>query len=936
MGAQLSTQLTLQGAEQHNEALRSAAQQLSQYRREVNQTDKELKKLRAQSQTATGSIQAFASSFKSGNIDGMLISGANAAKMFTKSFLGIAGIATAGASIGSWLNDAVQQGVELAKQGEGIRIAFERINTPGLLNNLREATHNTVTDLELMKQAVKFNDFNLDIEQLGTYLAFAQQKAKDTGQSVDYLVDSIVTGLGRQSPQILDNLGISAAEIKKQMKAGGDMTTAVANIIKNKMQEAGDYVETAADRAAKKETELQNAYEELGRTFGPLTEAAGGLFHSIQVGAIKAINALRPLIDMLTTAGQLRQAYEGIGGSSKVKAMLDNFDKYNGDTKKQEAIFRQQKAAIQKYISAREGYINALDKWRKGDRSEATKNAIEAGRDKYGVNDKELRWQVKGANQMLNEYVKGVETAKKKATTLPAAIEDTKKSGKSSKHEEVFEAGSIGYIDKEIEKLQKKYKRATTDALRKSLQSQIKELQELKEILINPDSINVPKIPAEYKQLVENINNVLKAYDVGAIGSEKAKELIAGFNGEISKMGLKPIKVKIDTEVIQEAKQLTDSINDVIESYNIGAIGYDKANELIGSINKQLKEIGLRPVRVHLDTEVVKEAKILMDNVQQVLMDYDMGIIGYEQAKQLIDGFNNKIKELGLRPVTTQLETDVVRTGKQLMDDINKVIEQHDMGAISTKKARELINGINTQLKQLKLDPVRVDIEPKGLEKMKQLNSDIGTFVGAFNGIDSVKNSVEGLVESFSEGANAWDIFMGALQTGEAIMKTIESTMSAVALVQELLGTTAATTAEVTAAAGATEMATAAGVTTAKSGEAIASATAEGAKMPFPLNLVAIAAGVAAVIAALGMITGAFADGGIVGGSSYSGDKLYARVNSGEMILNGRQQRNLFNAINSGNIGGGGAVGGNVVFTIKGRKLVGVLNNENDKMKKVR
>ena len=116
------------------------------------------------------------------------------------------------------LKEAAAQGIEMARAGEGVRNAFERLNQPGLLDNLREATHGTVTNLELMKAAVKFNDFNLPLKELGTMLAFAQQKAKDTGQSVDYMVDSIVTGLGRKSLMILDNLGLSAAEIKEKMK----------------------------------------------------------------------------------------------------------------------------------------------------------------------------------------------------------------------------------------------------------------------------------------------------------------------------------------------------------------------------------------------------------------------------------------------------------------------------------------------------------------------------------------------------------------------------------------------------------------------------------------------------------------------------------------------------------------------------------------------
>ena len=43
-----------------------------------------------------------------------------------------------------------------------------------------------------------------------------------------------------------------------------------------------------------------------------------------------------------------------------------------------------------------------------------------------------------------------------------------------------------------------------------------------------------------------------------------------------------------------------------------------------------------------------------------------------------------------------------------------------------------------------------------------------------------------------------------------------------------------------------------------------------------------------------------FAEGGIVGGSSYFGDKLLARVNSGEMILNQGQQARLLAMTNGG------------------------------------
>ena len=58
-------------------------------------------------------------------------------------------------------------------------------------------------------------------------------------------------------------------------------------------------------------------------------------------------------------------------------------------------------------------------------------------------------------------------------------------------------------------------------------------------------------------------------------------------------------------------------------------------------------------------------------------------------------------------------------------------------------------------------------------------------------------------------------------------------------------------------------------------------------------------AGVAAIIAAVSSMP-KYATGGIVPGTSFTGDKVPALLNSGEMILNGSQQSNLFRMLNSG------------------------------------
>lgn len=85
------------------------------------------------------------------------------------------------------------------------------------------------------------------------------------------------------------------------------------------------------------------------------------------------------------------------------------------------------------------------------------------------------------------------------------------------------------------------------------------------------------------------------------------------------------------------------------------------------------------------------------------------------------------------------------------------------------------------------------------------------------------------------------------------------------------------------------------GVVMAKQAEGAASAGASAAASG-PFGWLMIAPAIAAAIAAFAAIP-KFAEGGIVGGSSFFGDKLLARVNSGEMILNQKQQGRLLGAL---------------------------------------
>lgn len=220
--------------------------------------------------------------------------------------------------------ELINGGLEMAEQADGVTRAFNNLNQEGLLDNLRKATKGTVNDVQLMTAAVQANDFRIPLEDLGKYLEFAQLKAQQTGQSVDYMTDSIVTGLGRKSPLILDNLGISAAEISEKTKETGDFMKAVAEIVDTQLAEAGETYISAADRAAQKTVELQNAQKALGDEILPLKEQWDDAYADMQLNTIGLISWCVKHQGVVKTLGILLTAFTvvAIATSNAIKTNI--------------------------------------------------------------------------------------------------------------------------------------------------------------------------------------------------------------------------------------------------------------------------------------------------------------------------------------------------------------------------------------------------------------------------------------------------------------------------------------------------------------------------------------------------------------------------------------------------------------------------------------
>lgn len=268
------------------------------------------------------------------------------------------------------------------------------------------------------------------------------------------------------------------------------------------------------------------------------------------------------------------------------------------------------------------------------------------------------------------------------------------------------------------------------------------------------------------------------------------------------------------------------------------------------------------------------------------------------------------------------------------------------------------MNNVTSLEDALKIAEVRQDID----DLSKQLSD------GLYSGVKDIASSADRLVSAFSslrdvmndEDATVWerimavwntmvnsvDAFMSIVKTIESITaiteklakaKETEAAIDTATTAAKVVNATTGATAEVAAAGtsiaahvaeSAVKKSTATTNVAASTAEGAAKAGSSAAGLPFPWNLVAIGGAIAAAIAAFAIIP-KFANGGIFSGPT-TGDRNLARVNGGEMILNGNQQATLFQLANGRGIRTSG-VDGKVEFELRYDRLVGLLKNGDQK-----
>lgn len=469
-----------------------------------------------------------------------------------------------------------------------------------------------------------------------------------------------------------------------------------------------------------------------------------------------------------------------------------------------------------------------------------------------------VRENTKITYKQYDGYSKTAPTTPTKTTTPKTTTpKTTDKKEEPKTHVEELQA-QLAAAQKEMDNALTIEARVEADAKVKKIQAQIDEATKGKvtiEAATEPTYIvagSAADKRKSYSNAQQRIGNIRQDYDSGLIDKASAQKAIADINDQLSALELKPIEVHFKTPIEELQEQLQNARRSLDEATTIEA--KVKASAKIAEIQAEIDRAtkGNVSIAAEVEPEYIEQGSAAdkrqsYSNAQQktsrIQNDYEIGIIGKDEAMKQIDEVNKELADLGLKPIKITLEPS----------GFDKAFEQIQKGWGSVQNISGGIQGISDALEG----------NGNAWEKTSAM----------INGFISIAQGIQGIVELYN--------LLSVATTAHAAATAADTTATTVNT-----GVTAANTAASTVN------------TVAKEGEAIANATASGAKMPFPANLIAIAAGVAAVVAAIAAMS-SFATGGVVGGTSTFGDRKFARVNSGEMILNKTQQAHLFQMINT-------------------------------------
>lgn len=498
-------------------------------------------------------------------------------------------------------------------------------------------------------------------------------------------------------------------------------------------------------------------------------------------------------------------------------------------------------------------------------------------------------------------------TSSSSGSTSSGSISSSGKTGRTPKvttskvtTKPQYKEGSLGKIEEDISKKQAELKLAISDEDRKKIQKEINDLTKKKEAI--ELSLKVQPDAGSLQSLEESI-------------SKKQKELKLA----VSDSSREQIQKEID-ELTGQKQAIEILLKPAIDDKGIEGLK-DKISQ--HSEKKQNQPSGNK----------VSQAETKADNLKEELK-YNQDIV--KSYREQYKAVQSRLKA-GVTLTTNESKlADIYEDAKKKVDDLTSAYDNAARSAEQLKANstfnKKMYAGIKGTIKTIGSLNDSVVAVTSTWENMAENWNDMSTFKKVTSSISAVISTINEAMGAYEAISDVVQLF-GEISEASAAKKVAADATEMASDSTKTALSTANSQVEI-ANNQQEQMSDLASVGT-KQASAIASATASGAKLPFPANLAAIAAGIAAVVAAFAMIS-SFADGGIIGGNTTLGDMNIARVNKGEMILNGTQQKRLFSILD-GNVSASpnNITSGNVKFEIKGSTLVGVLKNHNSKMNKI-
>lgn len=399
--------------------------------------------------------------------------------------------------------------VKLAGNAEGVERAFRRsfANSTILLEDLKTATHGTVSEFELMQRTLQATNLGVNVREIPILFEFAAARAQQTGESVDYLVDSIVRGIGLKSLRVLDNLGLSATRLKEQFNGASlasqsvaDVTKGVAEIARQDLDKMGGYAETAATKIDRIAASWQNLKVIIGERIDPSNSGVGSLIDYTLEAFELLIGGEQRYIDKIYEEEAARKANAIVS--------KDAYKELEGQQGKQLEFITREIAEIQRLVNLREKEIQQAN------------NRISVLADDWSINPF-TRAEISEESEALGKRVKDMERSKAVLqATIPILLSYTKEL-KNQKTDEEEVLGIIEKKKKEIEDIQnaiEKTRKSTDLSDRRGTGKLITDLAvaqaELKELLEGAANIEF-KVKFDLSKLKADVQNEMKVIGSG-------------------------------------------------------------------------------------------------------------------------------------------------------------------------------------------------------------------------------------------------------------------------------------------------------------------------------------------------------------------------------------------------------------------------------------